>query len=97
MEPTDYDAHYDYISDRADQFAQLLKEQPARATQLALEAGGEQALQAMFDALLDQGHRKVLVNTLNSPALADAVRQQLEKLLYGSLPRLAALLVKKLD
>jgi siroheme synthase (precorrin-2 oxidase/ferrochelatase) len=96
MESTEYQTQYDAVSAQITQMAQLLRDQPGRAVELALQAGGEQAVQAMFDAVLDQGHRKVLVETLKSPALADEVRRLLESLLYGSIRPLAALLVKKL-
>jgi len=97
MESNDYLAHYDAASERIDELVQLLAKEPGRAIELALQAGGEPAVQAMVDAVLDQGHRKVLVDALKSPALGDAVRKQLEILLYGSIPRLAALLVRRLS
>ncbi|MDB5953415.1 hypothetical protein [Ramlibacter sp.] len=96
MEPTDYDTHYDNWSNQIAAIAQLLTDQPGRAIELAMEAGGEQAVRAMFDAVLDQGHRKALVDALKSPALADGARKLLESLLYGSIRPLAALLLKKL-
>lgn len=96
MESNDYLAHYDAASERIDAIVQSLTEEPGRVIELAMRAGGEPAVQAMIDAVLDQGHRKVLVDALKSPALGDAVRKQLEVLLYGSIPRLAALLVRRL-
>jgi organic radical activating enzyme len=96
MEPTDYQMHYNAATEQIDAIVHMLAEQPARALELATQAGGEPAVQAMIDAVLDQGHRKVLVEALKSPALTTAVRRELESLLFGSIPRLAALLFKRL-
>jgi len=96
MEPTDYQAHYNAATEQIDTIVKMLAEQPGRAIELATQAGGEAAVQAMIDAVLDQGHRKVLVDALTSPALSAELRKQLESLLYGSIPRLAALLFKRL-
>lgn len=96
MEPTDYQAHYNAATAQIDTIVKMLSEQPGRAIELATQAGGEAAVQAMIDAVLDQGHRKVLIDALTSPALTAELRKQLESLLYGSIPRLAALLFKRL-
>ena len=96
MEPTDYQAHYNAATEQIDTIVKMLAEQPGRAIELATQKGGEAAVQAMIDAVLDQGHRKVLIDALTSPALTAELRKQLESLLYGSIPRLAALLFKRL-
>ena len=46
--------------------------------------------------MLASGKQKVLIDALTSPALTAELRKQLESLLYGSIPRLAALLFKRL-
>ncbi len=84
---------YQNASDRIDFVVKSLSERPSRALQLAIDAGGELAVQALFDAVLDQGHRQVLVHALNSPSLPQWVRDKLEAFLYGNSRRRAAALL----
>lgn len=65
-------------------FAKAVSERPSRTLIIAAETGGKDAVMAVLDALLDAGHRNVLVQALNSPNLPGAVRDQLTTLLYGS-------------
>ncbi len=50
----------------------------------------------MFDAVLDLGHRQVLVQALNSPAMPQWIRDKLNFFLYGASRPLAALLTHQL-
>lgn len=91
-----YGSHYKAAADRMDFLVKSLSEKPSRAIQLTVDAGGEQAVQALFDAVMDQGHRQVLVQALNSPAMPQWVRDRLETFLYGKHRPVAALLLKQL-
>lgn len=88
---TTYLAHYSNTCDRMDFTLKSLAERPGRAMTLAIEAGGQDAVQALFDAVMDRGHREVLVQALNSPALPTGVHEKLETFLYGTRLPTAAL------
>ncbi len=72
-----------------------LAEKPGRAIDLAIHHGGEEAVQALFDAVMDKGHRMVLVQALDAPSLPGWVREKLEVFLYGQSRQVAALFAKK--
>jgi hypothetical protein len=91
-----YSLHYGASCDRMGFLVKALADKPSRALLLAAEAGGEQAVQAMFDAVLDLGHRQVLVQALNSPAMPQWIRDKLNFFLYGASRPLAALLTHQL-
>lgn len=95
-DPGPYTRHYIAACERMEYLVTSLTERPSRAIQLAVEQGGVPAVQAIFDAVLDLGHRGVLVQALNSPAMPQWVRQRLETFLYGNSRPVAALLVKAL-
>lgn len=86
-----YLTHYQATSDRMDFMLKSLAERPGRALHMAIDAGGADAVQALFDAVMDRGHREVLVQALNSPALPQWVRDKLETFLYGNRRPTAAL------
>lgn len=65
-------------------YCKALTERPNRAVIVAAETGGDNAVQALFDAVLDSGYRIALVQALNSPNLPQWVRDKLNALLYGS-------------
>jgi hypothetical protein len=88
---TNYVTHYNSTSERMDFMLKSLAERPSRAMHLAIDAGGPDALQALFDAVMDRGHRQVLVQSLNSAALPQWVREKLETFLYGASIRTCAL------
>ena len=96
LKATNYATHYHVACDRMDYLVKSLTERPSRAIMLAVDAGGEQAVQAMFDAVMDRGYRSVLVQALNSPAMPQWVRDRLEAFLYGNRRPIAALLAKPL-
>lgn len=89
-----YGSQYNRVFETTDRVVKMLAERPSHAVKIAVDAGGQQAVQAMFDAVLDLGHRKVLVQALNSPALPQWARVKLDTLLYGSTRPRAALLVQ---
>jgi hypothetical protein len=91
-----YATHYHAACERMDYVVKSLAERPSRAIQLAVATGGEEAVQALFDAVMDYGYRQVLVQSLNSPKLPQWVRERLETFLFGNRRPLAALLVKTL-
>ena len=88
---------HDYASalDHMDFIVKSLAEKPGRAIDIAVHHGGEQALQALFDAVMDKGHRMVLVQALDAPSLPGWVREKLEVFLYGHSRQVAALFAKK--
>ena len=94
--PGTYSAHYGASCERMGFLVEALTEKPSRALAIAADRGGEQAVQAMFDAVMDMGHRAVLVQTLNSPALPQWIRDKLWAFLYGHSRPLAALLSQQL-
>lgn len=91
-----YLTQYSNTCDRMDFVVQSLAERPGRALQLAIDAGGAEAMQALFDAVMDAGHRQALVQTLESPALPQWVRDHLWTFLYGRTQRKAALFQQQL-
>lgn len=88
---------HDYASalDHMDFIVKSLAEKPGRAIDIAVNHGGDQALQALFDAVMDKGHRMVLVQALDAPSLPGWVREKLEVFLYGHSRQVAALFAKK--
>ena len=91
-----YSTHYAQACNRMDFVVKSLAEKPGRALQLAINAGGEQAVQALFDAVMDRGYRQVLVQVLDCPALPQWVRDRLQTFLYGNSRPVASLLMKQL-
>jgi hypothetical protein len=92
---TTYADHYELAAKRMGFLVRSLAERPAHAIKIAVDAAGEhaeQAVQAMFDAVMDRGYRMVLVQALNSPALPQWVREKLQIFLYGKHRPIAALL-----
>ncbi len=79
----EYNKHYNSACDKIAYVVLSLAEKPGRAIDLAIQAGGETAVQALFDALIDHGHRMVLVQLQYSPRLPHWVREKLEVFLYG--------------
>ena len=77
-------------------YCKALIERPHRAVIIAAETGGEPAVQALFDVVLDNGYRNVLVQALNSPNLPQWVRRKLNTLLYGGARQNVCALLQKL-
>jgi len=90
-----YETDYASALDHMDFIVKSLAEKPGRAIDLAINHGGEQAVQALFDAVMDKGHRMVLVQALDAPSLPGWVRDKLECFLYGNRRQVAALFAKK--
>jgi hypothetical protein len=92
---TTYADHYELATSRMGFLVRSLAERPSQAIKIAVDAAGEhaeQAVQAMFDAVMDRGYRMVLVQALNSPAPPQWVREKLQTFLYGERRRTATLL-----
>lgn len=90
-----YETDYASALDHMEFIVKSLAEKPGRAIDLAINHGGEQAVQALFDAVMDKGHRMVLVQALDAPSLPGWVRDKLECFLYGDRRQVAALFAKK--
>lgn len=90
-----YETDYASALDHMDFIVRSLAEKPGRAIAIALDHGGEDAVQALFDAVMDKGHRMVLVQALDAPSLPGKVREKLEVFLYGQSRQVAALFAKK--
>jgi hypothetical protein len=95
MTNTAYDTNYASALDHMDFIVKSLAEKPGRAIGIAIEHGGETSVQALFDAVMDKGHRMVLVQALDAPSLPNWVREKLEVFLYGHSRQVAALFGKK--
>lgn len=63
--------------------AKAMLENPGTTANAVLQTSGEKGVQSLLDAMMDTGHRPVLVAALNSPNLNEKVRQRLEVFLYG--------------
>jgi hypothetical protein len=62
--------------------AQAVSESAGTVNSVAANSG-EEGVQALFDSLMDAGHRMVLVQALNSPSISGWVREKLTVFLYG--------------
>lgn len=78
-----YETKYSAFSAHVDFLVLAMSEEAGTTVNSAAKAGGEDGVQALFDAVMDAGHRMVLVNALNSPAISGWVRERLEVFLYG--------------
>jgi hypothetical protein len=85
-ESPEYEASYEDTCKRIGYVVKSFSERCVRPIQLAAEKGGEVAVQALFDAVVDQGHRWALDQALNSPKLRGWLRERLVNFLYGGYP-----------
>lgn len=90
-----YESQYQLAAANLDYIVKSLAERSIRPIHMAIEVGGEDAVQALFDAVLDKGHREVLVRAIDSPSLPGWVRERLEVFLYGQRRQSAALFMQK--
>lgn len=90
-----YSEFYSAFQDSLQFYCKALTERPNRAIIVAVETGGENAVQALFDAVLDAGYRNVLVQALNSPSLPQWVRDKLSTFLYGNVRQNVCALLQK--
>ena len=95
VETHTYSEFYSAFQGSLQFYCKALTERPNRAIIIAAETGGENAVQALFDAVLDNGYRNVLVQALNSPNLPQWVRDKLSTLLYGSARQHVCALLQK--
>jgi hypothetical protein len=91
-----YEEFYSMTAGNLPYFQKAVTDRPSHVLSIAARVGGEHAVMALFDAILDAGHRNALVQALNSPSLPQWVREKLEVLLYGNdAPKVCALLATK--
>lgn len=90
-----YENQYKQSFETMDFVVKSLAEKPGRVIDLAAQAGGEHGVQALFDAVMDNGNRMSLVQALASPSLPGWVREKLEAFLYGQRRQTAALFATK--
>lgn len=77
-----YEQKYAEFSDNL-AFVTMALEEDAGHTVEVVARKGREATAALFDAVIDHGHRRVLVSALNAPSISGAVREQIETMLYG--------------
>lgn len=84
VSPTVYEKSYDQFASYSGFLVKSVAESAGSTVNSVANNGGEVAVQALFDVLMDGGHRMVLVNALNSPSIKGWVRDKLQVFLYGS-------------
>lgn len=89
-----YESKYNAFSEHVSFLAKAMAEE-AGSTINSAANNGEESVQALFDALMDAGHRMVLVKALNSPSIPGWVRERLEVFLYGQRKQTVAALCKR--
>ncbi len=89
---TAYERSFDQYAQHLPFLVKATAENPGSTLNSAADKGGEDAVQALFDVLMDNGHRMVLVNALDSPAIPSWVREKLNVFLYGSRKQTAYLM-----
>lgn len=89
---TAYEMHYQSAMNSVGFIVESMAERPGRVVSLTIDAGGAEALQALFDATMDSGNRAALVALVDAPTLPNWAREQLEVFLYGGQRKKAALL-----
>ncbi len=87
-----YEQKYDAFAGQIDIVVDALSSEASTTINSVANASGADGVQALFDAVMDAGHRMVLVKALNSPAILGWVRQRLEVFLYGQQKQKAFLL-----
>jgi len=85
-ESPEYEASYEDTCNRIGYVVKSFSERCIRPIDLAAERGGRPAVQALFDAVIDQGHRWALDQALNAPKLRGWPRDRLVAFLYGGNP-----------
>lgn len=90
-----YDEKYTAFAGHMPFLAKAITEEAGSTINSAAQAGGEEGVQALFDAVMDAGHRMVLVQALNSPSIQGWVREKLEVFLYGQRKQTVSALCKR--
>lgn len=78
-----YEAKYRVFSAHLPFLVKAMSEEAGSTVNSAAKTSGADGVQALFDAVMDAGHRQVLVQALNSPSIHGWVREKLEVFLYG--------------
>lgn len=92
-----YEAAYNGFCTNVGFLVKAMSEEAGSTINRAVKAGGQTSVQALFDALMDAGHRMVLVRALDTPSIPDWVREQLRVFLYGTTKQTAALFMPRMD
>lgn len=87
-----YDKKYADFSAHMGFLVKSMAEGAGSTVNSVANSGGAEAVQALFDAVMDAGHKAVLVKALSSPSMSGWVREKLEVFLYGSSKQFPALL-----
>ena len=78
-----YEAKYGELNSALPFLVKAVSEEAGSTVNAVAANSGEDGVQALFDALMDNGHRSVLVAALNSPSMNGWVKEKLELFLYG--------------
>ena len=84
MYSTTYQAHYNSISSEMGFVLETLAERPGKVCEITVTQAGAEGLQALLDAVADQGHRVALIKLIDAPTLPGWAREQIETFLYGT-------------
>ena len=79
-----YDRKYNDLASSLEWTAKAMAEGAGTTVNAVAATSGEQGVQALFDVLIDNGYRAVLVNALNSPNIEKKHRERLLVILYGT-------------
>lgn len=90
-----YETKYNAFSDHMSFLVKAMAEEAGSTINSAAKTSGADGVQALFDAVMDAGHRAVLVKALNSPSITGWVREKLEVFLYGENRQQVAALFKR--
>jgi len=86
-----YEAKYNELKAAMPFLVKAVSESAGTTVNSVANNAGEEGIQALFDALMDAGHRQVLVQALNSPSMTGWVKEKLEVFLYGQRKQTPAL------
>jgi hypothetical protein len=84
MMSAQYQAKYSEFYNHSAFLAKAMAENSGSTANAVAQASGEDGVHALFDVMMDAGHRAILVQALNSPSLTGWVKSHLEIFLYGT-------------
>lgn len=97
MNSGSYDACYNGYFTNIAFIVKAMAEEAGSTINHAAQAGGSTNVQALFDAIMDAGHRMVLVRALDTPSIPGWVREQLQVFLYGKSKQTPALFMPRMN
>lgn len=80
---SNYTGKYAALMEKSSFLVQAMEEGPGATVKSVADSGGDPAVKALVDVILDSGHRMVLIKALNSPAIEGSARETIEAALYG--------------